>query len=80
MTFRKAHETVGKMVLYAIDQKKELNQLTQNEMNTFSKKIGNDVYEWLDPAQCIKRRNLPGGTGPEMVRKSIEKAKKEVLE
>jgi len=78
MTFRKAHETVGKMVLYAIDQKKELNQLTRNEMNTFSKKIGNDVYEWLDPAQCIKRRNLPGGTGPEMVRKSIEKAKKEV--
>ena len=78
MTFRKAHETVGKMVLYAIDQKKELNQLTRNEMNTFSKKIGNDVYEWLDPVQCIKRRNLPGGTGPEMVRKSIEKAKKEV--
>jgi argininosuccinate lyase len=78
MTFRKAHETVGKMVLYAIDQKKELNQLTQNEMNTFSKKIGNDVYAWLDPAQCVKRRNLPGGTAPEMVRKSLKRAKREI--
>ena len=71
MTFRKAHQIVGKMVLYAMDQKKELSQLTLNEMNTFSKKIGNDVYAWLDPAQCVKRRNLPGGTAPEMVRKAL---------
>lgn len=78
MTFRKAHETVGKMVLYAMDQKKELNQLTQNEMKTFSKKIGNDVYAWLDPAQCVKRRNLHGGTAPEMVRKSLKRAKREI--
>lgn len=78
MTFRKAHETVGKMVVYAMDQKKELNQLTQNEMKTFSKKIGNDVYAWLDPARCVKRRNLPGGTAPEMVRKSLKRAKREI--
>ena len=36
-------------------------------MKRFSKKIGNDVYAWLDPAQCVKRRNLHGGTAPEMV-------------
>lgn len=78
MTFRKAHETVGKMVLSAIEQDKELNQLSLEEMKKFSRQIDKDVYNWLDPDSCIKRRNLPGGTGPEMVKKSLEKAREEI--
>jgi len=78
MTFRKAHETVGKMVLFAMDQKKELGQLNLEEMKKFERKIEKDVYDWLDPALSIKRRNLPGGTGPEAVKKSLQKAKEEL--
>ncbi len=78
MTFRKAHEVVGKMVLFAVGQSKELNQLTLEEMNDFSRRIEDDVYDWLDPIACVRRRNLPGGTGPEGVKKSLEKAKKEL--
>ena len=78
MTFRKAHETVGKMVLSAIEQDKELNKLSLEEMKKFSRQIDKDVYSWLDPDSCIKRRNLPGGTGPEMVKKSLEKAREEI--
>ncbi len=77
-TFRHAHEAVGKMVLFAIEQDRELNQLTLDEMKRFSDKIDQDVYTWLDPAECVKRRKLPGGTGPQTVRRSLEKAKKEV--
>lgn len=78
MTFRKAHETVGKMVLFAIDQKKELGQLNLEEMKKFERKIEKDVYDWLEPALSIKRRNLPGGTGPEAVKRSLQKAKEEL--
>lgn len=78
LTFRKAHQIVGEMVLYAMGQKKEFNQLTLDEMNRFSKEIENDVYAWLDPVQCVERRNLPGGTAPEQVKKSIKKAKREI--
>jgi len=78
LTFRKAHQIVGEMVLYAMGQKKEFNQLTLDEMNRFSKEIDNDVYAWLDPAQCVERRNLPGGTAPEQVKKCIKKAKREI--
>ena len=78
LTFRKAHQIVGEMVLYAMGQKKEFNQLTLDEMNRFSKEIDNDVYAWLDPAQCVERRNLPGGTATERVKKSIKKAKREI--
>ena len=78
MTFRKAHEVVGKMVLFAMDQKKELGQLSLDEMKKFERKIEKDVYDWLDPSSCIKRRNLPGGTGPKAVKRSLQKAKEEL--
>ncbi len=78
MTFRKAHETAGKMVLHAIDQNKELGQLTLKEMKGFARQIEKDVYQWLEPSFCVTRRNIPGGTGPDMVRKSIVKAWEEL--
>jgi argininosuccinate lyase len=78
MTFRKAHETVGKIILFAIGKKKELGQLNLEEMKKFERKIEKDVYDWLDPASCIRRRDLPGGTGPEAVKRSLQKAKEEL--
>ena len=77
-TFRQAHEAVGKMVLFAIDQSKELNQLTIEEMKGFSGLITEDVYDWLDPVKTLGRRNLPGGTGPEEVKNNIRKAREEI--
>ncbi len=78
ITFREAHEIVGKMVLFAIDQGKELHDLTLAEMKDFSRKISKDVLRWLDPALTVNRRNIPGGTSPEMVKKSLKSAKEEL--
>jgi argininosuccinate lyase len=78
MTFRKAHEVVGEMVLFALDQKKELHELTLDEMKNFARQIDQDVFEWIEPVSSLDRRNIPGGTGPQMVKKSIERVKKEL--
>ncbi len=78
ITFRKAHETVGKMVLLAADEKKELHELTLDEMQKIESRIEEGVYQWLNPVQALKRRNLQGGTGPEMVKKCLKKAKEEL--
>ena len=78
LTFRRAHETVGKMVLFAMEQGKELHQLTLEELQAGSPEIGEDVFQWLDPEECVKRRELPGGTGPGSVRKQLEKAREEL--
>ena len=53
-------------------------ELTLDEIRGFAGQVDEDVYDWLDPARCISRRNLPGGTGPERVRQSIRKAKEEI--
>jgi argininosuccinate lyase len=78
MTFRNAHEIVGKVVLYAIEKQKTLKELTLEELKDFTGKIAKDVFDWLDPSSGIKRRNLHGGTGFKPVKKSIQRAKKEI--
>jgi argininosuccinate lyase len=78
VTFRRAHEIVGRMVLYALDHRKELRELSLEEMRGFSQQIGKEVYGWLDPLSCIDRRNLPGGTGSRSVKRALSKARKEL--
>jgi argininosuccinate lyase len=78
ITFRKAHHIVGDMILSAQKKNKELHQLDVHEMKHFSSLIENDVYGWLDPASCIERRNIKGGTGPKEVKKALHTAKKEL--
>lgn len=78
MTFRKAHETVGRIVLFAMDRGKSLQELTLKELKGFERRIAGDVFDWLDPVSAIKKRNLQGGTGSDVVRSSIMKARREV--
>ena len=78
ITFRKAHEIVGKMVLFAAEQEKELHELDLDTMKGFARRISKDVYGWLDPASSLQKRNMPGGTGPDTVKKSLHKAKQEL--
>ncbi len=76
ITFREAHEIVGKMVLSAIETGRELHELSLEEMKSHSRQIEDDVYRWLDPPLTVDRRNIPGGTGPDAVRNEIEAAKR----
>jgi argininosuccinate lyase len=78
LTFRDAHEVSGKMVLYAMEQSQELHKLTIPEMQRFSRQIDEDVYEWLEPESCIRRRTIAGGTGFETVAERVRAAKEEL--
>ncbi len=76
--FRKAHEVVGRIVLHAIERGVELDGLTLEEMQSFSRRIEEDVFEWLTPSRSIERRSLEGGTGHQSVKMQIQRAKKEL--
>lgn len=78
VTFRQAHEITGKVVLYAADRGKELQDLTLDELKGFSRQIGEDVYGWLTPEGSVGRRALEGGTAPERVVERITAAKNEL--
>jgi argininosuccinate lyase len=76
--FRTAHEVVGRLVLFALEREKELDQLSLKEMKGFARQIEEDVYDWLDPMAGIQRKNLPGGTGPKAVSQSLRRAREEI--
>ncbi|QER41556.1 argininosuccinate lyase [Thermodesulfobacterium sp. TA1] len=78
--FRKAHHITGQIVYYAEKEGKNLENLTLHEFKQFSDKIEEDVYEWLTIENAIKRREIWGGTGFNVVKQVIEAAKKELSE
>ena len=67
MPFRRAHQTVGQMVQYAIEQGRELHELDLSEMKEFSKLIEDDVYDVLDVRRSLETRRVLGGTATERV-------------
>lgn len=73
--FRDAHEVVGKSVAFGIEQKRDLAELTLDELQSFSKLIEDDVFQVLTLEGSIEARNHIGGTAPEQVRAAILEAK-----
>lgn len=70
--FRNAHEIIGKMVLYCIENNKAIEELDMSEFKSFSELIEEDVYEEISLSKCVSGRNLPGGPAKESVMASIE--------
>lgn len=73
--FREAHEIVGKMVLFCIQQGCYLLDVPLEKMKEASSFIEEDVYTALKPEEAVRRRNSAGGTGFNEVASAIEKAK-----
>lgn len=67
LPFRQAHEIIGKIVLYAIQNQKFLLDLTMEEYKSFSPLFGEDIYKVLQPKHVVDARNSFGGTGKEQV-------------
>lgn len=76
VTFRKAHEIVGKVVRYALDQQKSLLACDLKELHRFSKKFEKDVYGFLALEKSLTRKSLIGGTAPQAVKKQIKESER----
>jgi len=71
IAFRDAHAVVGQSVQYAIEAKKDLSELTLDELKQFSEVIEGDVFDFLSLEGSIAARTHQGGTAPEQVYKAI---------
>jgi argininosuccinate lyase len=73
VTFREAHEIIGKLVLYAIDKKVTINELSLGELKNVSGLFDETVYEAVSVETCVNARNLAGGPAESAVLQAIEK-------
>ncbi|HZE63797.1 MAG TPA: argininosuccinate lyase, partial [Pyrinomonadaceae bacterium] len=75
VSFREAHETVGRIVRHAIEQHLELNDLSLNDLKSFSALIEEDVFVSLSLEQTLATKAQEGGTAPERVAEALVAAR-----
>jgi len=76
MAFREAHRLVGEAVGFALARKKELHELSLEQLQSFSPLIKDDIFSFLTTRQMIARRTSYGGTAGKMVAQAIAAAEK----
>jgi argininosuccinate lyase/amino-acid N-acetyltransferase len=70
--FREAHHIVGEVVLAAIDKGVPLEDLTLTQLQDFSDRIEQDVYQHLSIESTLDKREALGGTSRSQVQKALD--------
>lgn len=73
--FRKAHEIVGKIVRYCIDNKKQLHELAISELKNFSDLFSDDIRDCLMPQSSINNRQSYGSASVKSVVRQLQEIK-----
>jgi len=79
MPFREAHETVGRMVVHAIQRGVELQELLLGELRSLSTLIDEDVFAALSLERTLETKSQIGGTSPECVTDALAVARRSLL-
>jgi len=76
LPFREAHETVGRIVVHAIQRGVELQELPLDDLRSMSALIDADVFEALSLERTLETKSQVGGTAPQRVLKALADARK----
>jgi argininosuccinate lyase len=74
MPFHQAHKLVGRLVLESVKQNKRPGQWTEADLTAFDPALNADIARYLRPAEGLRTRELPGGTGPDAVARALREA------
>ena len=72
--FHRAHQLVGKLVLDSVRANRKPSDWTGAALATFAPEFSADMARLLQPAEGMKTREIPGGTGPAAVSKALDEA------
>ncbi|MFW6135131.1 MAG: argininosuccinate lyase [Elusimicrobiota bacterium] len=76
LAFRNAHQVVGEIVLYCIEQKKNIEQLSLEEFQHFQTLFAEDILKILSPEDVVDAKKSYGGTSVDRVEEAIIEAEK----
>ena len=78
-TFREAYKLTGKIVNFASNKDKILEELSIDDLKKFDKNISNSALKVLTSTNSMKNKTSFGGTSPQSVNKSIQYVIKKYL-
>jgi argininosuccinate lyase len=73
LPFRQAHEVVGRIVRYCLDQGRDLTQLSIKELQKFSGQFQKDVIGYLDLEASVERKQQTGATARNRILERIRR-------
>lgn len=76
--FRDAHAIIGQLVLYSINNNKNLDELTLDEYKSVSPVFTDEIYNAIDLDTCVNTRIVDGGPSEKYIKKLIEINKKTI--
>jgi argininosuccinate lyase len=71
VAFRDAHEIIGKLVFFGLEQGKSLDELTLAEYQSVSPVFDETIFAAIDLNVCVNQRSIIGGPARERVEKAI---------
>ncbi len=77
--FRKSHDLIGRIVVYAIQQNKQLHEISIEEYRNFSPLMEEDLYQAISLESCLAGKNSTGGTSPLQVSQELKNARDSLL-
>jgi argininosuccinate lyase len=72
--FHQAHQLVGRLVLESVRNGRLPSDWTPEALAAFAPEFTPDMARLLQPAEGMKTREIPGGTGPAAVAKALDEA------
>jgi len=72
--FHQAHRLAGQVVLASIKSGKKPADWTAEELTGFAPEFTPDMIRFMHPAEGLKTRELPGGSGPDTVARALDEA------
>jgi argininosuccinate lyase len=72
--FHQAHQIVGRLVRESVEKGRKPGDWTEQELAAFAPEFTPALARLLHPAEGMKTREIPGGTGPQSVAKALEDA------
>ncbi len=70
--FRDAHGIIGRLVLYAIDNNKAIDDLSLQELQDICPVFKEDIYDAISLKTCVEKRNTIGAPGVEAMKQVLE--------
>ena len=79
LPFRDAHEVLGKLVLYCVNNNTNLSELSLDEYQKLSPLFTEDVFEAISLDTCVNKRQVIGGPAKEQM-ETVNQLAKDYLE
>ena len=69
--FRDAHGIIGRLVLFCLEQKRAIDELTLSELQAIDPHFEEDIYQAISLRTCVEARNTIGAPGPAAMQQVI---------